>query len=464
MSWNSSLYTNSGADMVAELLGGRTLTISKATGGAGEASTADEQKAQTAVLEEKQTFKILALEDATDSSGEVIGKRIKIQITNETLTEGYVLHQVGIFAKLDDATDETLMIVMQDDRGIEIPSHADNADFEIELFAIMTVSNVANLKVEIDPNALATIEQLNTVKTTLEAEITTVQNNVDTVNTDLSGKITTVQSNVDTVKQTYLPLSGGTMTGTITDSNGKMFGFPDSAASHNAIYRGKYLGSSVTSEQWAAIKAGTFEDLYIGDYWSINGVDYLIAAFDYWLSSGDVECTTNHLLVVPRKSLYSYHMNETNTTEGGYVGSDMYKNGLTQAKQMLIAAFGESHILKHREFLVNAMTNGKPTGTDWYDSTVELMNENMVYGGRQFSPMPDGATDPWDACRNYTIDKSQLSLFRYGPWMICNRNLYYWLRDPVSAAKFAGCGGDGRSDCDIASDFGGVRPVAGLIG
>lgn len=445
MSWNSSVYTNSGANMMAELLGGRTLTISKATGGAGAASTADEQKAQTAVLEEKQTFKILALEDATDSSGEVIGKRIKIQITNETLTEGYVLHQVGIFAKLDDATDETLMIVMQDDRGIEIPSHADNADFEIELFAIMTVSNVANLKVEIDPNALATIEQLNTVKTTLEAEITTVQ------------------SNVDTVKQTYLPLTGGTVTGTITDSNGKMFGFPDSAASHNAIYRGKYLGSSVTSEQWAAIKAGTFEDLYLGDYWSIGGVDYLIAAFDYWYNCGDTACDAHHVVIIPRSQLYTYKFNSTNTTEGGYVGSEIYKTGLAQAKQFFNDAFGEAHILKHRQYLVNAVTNGKPTGSDWYDSTVELMNESMVYGGRHFSPMPDGATDPWNTCHNYTIDKGQIPLFQHAPWLICNR-AWYWLRDVVSAAAFAYCDGYGLSDCSDASGAGGVRPVAGLIG
>ena len=300
-------------------------------------------------------------------------------------------------------------------------------------------------------------------KTTLEAKITTVQSNVDTVNTDLSGKITTVQNNVDTVKQTYLPLSGGTMTGTITDSNGKMFGFPDSAASHNAICRGKYLGSSVTSEQWAAIKAGTFEDLYIGDYWTINGVDYLIAAFNYWLSSGDTACTANHLLVVPRNNLYTYHMNETDTTEGGYVGSDMYKNGLTQAKQMLIAAFGESHILIHREFLVNAVTDGKPTGTDWYDSTVELMNENMVYGGRQFSPMPDGTTDPWNSCHNYTIDKGQLALFQYESWILYDRN-WFWLRDPVSEISFASIGGNGNADCYGVNGMLGVRPVAGLIG
>mgnify|MGYP006962769199 CR=1 FL=1 len=66
------------------------------------------------------------------------------------------------------------------------------------------------------------------------------------------------------------------------------------------------------------------------------------------------------------------------------------------------------------------------------------MNENMVYGGRQFSPMPDG-TDPWNTCRNYTIDKSQLPLFHLAPWLICNRN-WYWLRAVVSAAYFATVG------------------------
>ena len=35
------------------------------------------------------------------------------------------------------------------------------------------------------------------------------------------------------------------------------------AGAHNAIYRGKYLGTSVTAAQYAAIAAGTFDDLYI---------------------------------------------------------------------------------------------------------------------------------------------------------------------------------------------------------
>lgn len=238
---------------------------------------------------------------------------------------------------------------------------------------------------------------------------------------------------------------------------------PDGAAAHNCVYRGKALGTSVTSEQWAAIKAGTFKDLFLGDYWTIGGEDYIIAAFDYWLSTGDTRCTKHHVVVIPHDQLYTYKFNPSNTTEGGYVGSDLYKNGLAQAKQMVTAAFGSAHILNHRECLVNAVTNGKPTGTDWYDSTVELMNENMIYGGRQFSPMPDG-TDPWDTCRNYTIDKSQLPLFRLAPWMSFVRDQWCWLRDVVSAASFAYCDGYGRASCGYAGYAHGVWPAVGLIG
>lgn len=234
------------------------------------------------------------------------------------------------------------------------------------------------------------------------------------------------------------------------------------AALKNCLPRFKYLGTSVTSEQWAAIQNGTFDGLFLGDYWTINGVDYIIVAFDYWLNTGDTPCTKHHVVVIPRVNLYTYKFNPTNTTEGGYVGSDLYKNGLTQAKTTINSAFGSAHILSHRQHLMNAVTNGKPTGSDWYDSTVELMNENMVYGGRQFSPMPDG-TDPQNTCRNYTIDKSQLPLFHLAPWLIRNRQ-WYWLRDVVSAADFADVDSIGSADCYSASHAGGVRPVVGLIG
>lgn len=445
MSWNNSLYTNVGTNMMSEVLSGATMTITKAVGGAGT-TAAESLAALTDVKDQKQTLKILGIEDATDSTGNDAGKRIKIQITNEDVETGYILHQVGIYAKLADGN-ETLLIIMQDDRGVEIPSHAENSDFEIELYGIMAISNLANISVIVDPNAVASVAMMN-------KEIADTKKAFD-------DKLTAQKQEA---AETYVPLSGGTMTGPlIMPGGGSALSIEDNAATHNMVYRGKALGGSVTSEQWAAIKAGTFKDLYLGDYWSIGGVDYLIAAFNYWLTCGDTACNTNHLLVVPRNNLYTAGMNSSNITTGGYVGSEMYKTGLAQAKTTINNAFGSAHILNHRQYLVNAVTSGAPTGTDWYDSTVELMNENMVYGGRQFSPMPNGATDPWNTCRNYTIDKSQLPLFHLAPWLICNRQ-WYWLRDVVSAASFASVDGSGNADCNPASYAGGVRPVVGLIG
>lgn len=445
MSWNNSLYTNVGTKMMSEVLSGATMTITKAVGGSGT-TAAESLAALTDVKEQKQTLKILGIEDATDSSDDDVGKRIKIQITNGDLETGYILHQVGIYAKLADG-EETLLIIMQDDRGVEIPSHTENSDFSIELYGIMAISNLANISVTVDPNAVASVKMVN-------QQIAQVNTKIDKTKEDLQKE----------AQETYLSLSGGTLTGPLVmPGGGEVVSIMDNAATHNMVYRGKALGTSVTSEQWAAIKVGTFKDLYLGDYWSIGGMDYIIAAFDYWYKCGDTACNTHHAVVIPRSQLYTYKFNPTNTTEGGYVGSDLYKNGLTQAKTTFNTAFGSAHILNHREYLVNAVTNGKPTGSDWYDSTVDLMNENMVYGGRQFSPMPDG-TDPWNTCRNYTIDKSQLPLFRLAPWMSFVRDQWCWLRDVVSAANFALCRGNGSADCGSASAASGVWPAVGLIG
>lgn len=445
MSWNNSLYTNVGTDMMSEVLSGATMTITKAVGGAGT-TAAESLAALTDVKDQKQTLKILGIEDATDSTGNNAGKRIKIQITNEDVETGYILHQVGIYAKLADG-DETLLIIMQDDRGVEIPSHMENSDFEIELYGIMAISNLANISVTVDPNAVASVAMVN-------KQITQVNTKIDKTKEDLQKK----------AQETYLPLSGGTLTGPLVmPGGGTALSIEDDAATHNMVYRGKNLGSSLTAEQAAAIKAGTFKDIYLGDYWQISGRDFVVAGFDYWYKCGDTSCNTHHVVIIPRSQLYTYKFNPTNTTDGGYVGSDLYKNGLTQAKEIFNAAFGSAHILNHREYLVNAVTNGKPTGSDWYDSTVDLMGENMVYGGRQFSPMPDG-TDPWNTCRNYTIDKSQLPLFRLAPWMSFVRDQWCWLRDVVSAAAFAACAGNGTAHCGGASAAHGVWPAAGLTG
>lgn len=240
------------------------------------------------------------------------------------------------------------------------------------------------------------------------------------------------------------------------------------AGAHNAIYRGKSLGITVTTAQYAAIKAGTFDDLYIGDYWTIGGVNYRIAAFDYYLNSGDTSCTTHHVVIVPDTCLYNAQMHNTssggwesgaaNTTAGGYVGSDMYKSNLEQAKTTIKNAFS-GHVLKHRIYLTNAVANGRASGGAWCDSEVDLMCEQMVYGSGIFSPVSDGGNVP----ANYRVEKSQLPLFQHEPSRICNRN-DWWLRDVITASAFARADGYGYAVYYDASAASGVRPAFSIIG
>lgn len=226
------------------------------------------------------------------------------------------------------------------------------------------------------------------------------------------------------------------------------------AGAHNAIYRGKSLGTAVTEAQWAAIKAGTFEDMYIGDYWTIGGVVYRIAAFDYYLTTGDTACSAHHVTLVPDANMYTHVMNDTNITTGAYVGSKMYTEGLTQAKTTINSAFGEAHILNHRQYLQNAVTDGYASGGSWYDSTVELMTEQNVYGGKVFGNQLNGTALP----NSYTVDKSQYPLFTFRPDMQSNRQ-WFWLRDVVSASHFADVSYYGNANYYGASAANGVRPA-----
>lgn len=236
---------------------------------------------------------------------------------------------------------------------------------------------------------------------------------------------------------------------------------PDGAGAHNSIYRDINLGNTFTDTQAAAIKDGTFDGLFIGAHWTIGGVSYRIAAFNYYLGTGDKACTDPHVVVVPDTPLYWAKMNDTDTTAGAYVGSKMYTTGLSQAKDTITAAFGSNHLLTHRNCLQNACTNGVATGSAWFDSAVELMTEQNVYGNQVMGALPVGGTvNPWDANgnHNYLVDKTQFPLFAFRPDLISNQN-WFWLRTIVSASLFAGVGGYGDASCDHASGVRGVRPA-----
>lgn len=225
----------------------------------------------------------------------------------------------------------------------------------------------------------------------------------------------------------------------------------DGAAAHNCIYRGKNLGTSVTAEQYAAISSGKFTDLYIGDYWVINGVTYRIAAFDYYYNCGDTNFTKHHVVIVPDTSLYKAQMNTSNVTTGGYTGSAMYKSNLAQAKTTIKAAFGSAHVLTKRELLTNAVNGNTPSGWAWFDSDVELMNEVQAYGSVAW-----GAHD--GNGYNVASGDGQFPLFMFDRTKLHNRE-DYWLRDVASATYFSNVAFNGYAGNNGASSSFGVRPA-----
>ena len=259
----------------------------------------------------------------------------------------------------------------------------------------------------------------------------------------------------------------------------------NNAGFHNSLYRGKFLGNAVSADQWAQIQAGTFDDMFIGDYWKItyNNTEriFRIAAFDYWLRCGDKNWndgsgnngpytlpydTTHHVVLVPDASLVSAKMNSENNTTGAYIGSGFYtgqnidesaNTAKATAEGIVSGSFGAAHVLNHRTYLQNAVTNGYESAGAWYDSTVDLMNEKMVYGCDIFHNKMHGTNVP----NNYTIDKCQLPLFRLDPSKICIR-VTWWLRDVVNASNFAFVGGNGNSDYNNASNSSWVRPAFGI--
>lgn len=227
------------------------------------------------------------------------------------------------------------------------------------------------------------------------------------------------------------------------------------------------LGTEYTQELKEDISSGTFKKAVVGGYLTINGHKYYFAHPDYWLHTGDTECTKHHMVVVPASNLVNCKMNSSSITEDGYMGSG-FKSGknkdksdntaLAQIKAIIKADFGADNILTHRELFTNAVTDGYARAGSWYDSDIDLMNEEMVYGGTIFGNILHGTNIPY----SYTIDKSQLKLFAERPDLICNRT-YWWLRDVISGESFAYVDGNGvASNHNASTSSHGIRPAFGI--
>lgn len=283
----------------------------------------------------------------------------------------------------------------------------------------------------------------------------------------------------------------------ITVKSEEVVHVPNSAAAHNAIYRGKDLTSEYTLEEISAkLALGDFSDFFIGDYITktftnpsndSETMDFLFAGFNYYKHKGgggtytqkqgytitEFECDFNHILMVPRDCFVeNVQMNSSNTTAGAYLGSAMNTLCKTYATNLgASGVFGD--YIKVFSFWESPKVdtnvecagygswtgahmwfNDSKTGYDWACHKVRLMTEVMVYGSNVFSSSGfDSGSAP-----------CQLPLFALNPELIVARSGLggernsYWLSNVASSQNFAGVYFDGHTSYYNASSSRGVRP------
>ena len=250
-------------------------------------------------------------------------------------------------------------------------------------------------------------------------------------------------------------VNGVSTTYDIHDANAVHLG-ANSIPFHNAYPRCKYLGTSITDAQNTAIKNRTYDDLFIGDYWTINGINWRIVAIDYYFNVGNTNFDKGNIIVMPDTVLYNAQMNETNTTAGGYGGSLMRTQNLNNARTIAQNAFG-SHLANHRILLTNSVDTSGPNNWEWYDSDgVELPNEVQILGTRVWG----SALAAFDVA----TQKQQFPLMALAPQFV-NIRQNYWLQDVSSYSvsyAFTFVFGDGNAGRYNASFSGGVRPSVTL--
>lgn len=218
---------------------------------------------------------------------------------------------------------------------------------------------------------------------------------------------------------------------------------PDGAQTHNNIFRGQNLGA-LNATHIANIQNGTFRDMFIGDYFSINGSNYVIAGINYKKGHGDNSPLDNHLVLMPQDwsktptqelapdGSTTRYMNDTDTTAGGFAGSKLYKTYLPQIQQKLESDFG-SNLMTFRTIVsTHVDASGAPDQGEWRDAKVSIPNEVMIYGTTLNG---NNKNSSW---YNIGDENSQLPLMRLNDAeRNFNRILSIWLRDIHSASEFA---------------------------
>lgn len=234
----------------------------------------------------------------------------------------------------------------------------------------------------------------------------------------------------------------------------------DPAIYHRNFYRGKNLGPAITDEQLAAIRDGSFDDLWVGDYWedTEQNIEWMIADINYWSQLKEIDHGFEpHLVVISKEHVMSSRMNSTDTTNGGFYSTEIYGTVFNAVTEKAANFFGIDNMMRHRSSISNSVSNGKIMSIRAEYPYVDLLDEPSVFGCRSWTMRVMNLDIQSSSFSTYT--PRQLSLFNLNQKSI-NFGIEYWLKDVGSAYGFFTINADGYIGAKNSSDnWVGIRPI-----
>lgn len=190
------------------------------------------------------------------------------------------------------------------------------------------------------------------------------------------------------------------------------------------------------------VRAGEHHKYAIGDYFEDNGVQWAVAARN-WYPAGSFsnDSRPEHIVCMPVDVLAtSYKFNTSNTNAGGYAASLMPANMETEFGKLgsKVKAY-----CKRTQIYENNKGGWAATMRSMRLPTIVEVTGNQGWANEGYA---GGVSSQLPLCRN--------SLFRI-------RSKWYWCLDPSSSSDstFCGIAPDGHSSDGTASYSGLVRPI-----
>ncbi len=199
-----------------------------------------------------------------------------------------------------------------------------------------------------------------------------------------------------------------------------------SSGYHNSHFRGKNLGTSITTEQLAAIKSGTYEDLFVGDYWKFPGIGMnggdtygVIAGFNLVTTEASIYNMDPHIVLwFTREHMAGEYLNDgpiDPTT--GWVGMKIYTEILPTLLERIETVIPSERIVVSRTYVADAV-----------DSSTMARTHTVTADDRIFMPTyaelrgyeDIGKANGWSARSVYPRHRRQFPLLVHNRG-ICDR-------------------------------------------